>query len=97
MIRRVPGTLGQQRLLHSGLATQAGQMASACVEKIFYAGGTTGAKRGSRLNRYYRDMATYRTHPIAQYATATEAMGQAYFDLPIPMLEAVGGARSKRT
>jgi len=72
-------------------------MASACVEKIFYAGGTTGAKRGSRLNRYYRDMATYRTHPIAQYATATEAMGQAYFDLPIPMLEAVGGARSKRT
>jgi 3-hydroxy-9,10-secoandrosta-1,3,5(10)-triene-9,17-dione monooxygenase len=94
------GTLyfARNDFLQSGLATQAGRMASECVEQLFYAGGTSGAKRGHRLNRYYRDMATYRTHPIAQYETAAEAMGQAHFDLPMPMLEAVGGARSsKRT
>jgi 3-hydroxy-9,10-secoandrosta-1,3,5(10)-triene-9,17-dione monooxygenase len=88
--------LAKDDFIQNGFAVQAGLMAAECVEKIFYAGGTTGAKRGQRLNRYYRDMATYRTHPIAQYTTAFEALGQAHFDLPIPMLEAVGGSRSKR-
>ncbi|HKR93138.1 acyl-CoA dehydrogenase family protein [Novosphingobium sp.] len=82
--------------LQSAMTTQAGKMAAEAIEKIFYAGGSSVAKKGQRLNRYYRDMATYRTHPIAQYDTAAEGVGQAHFDLPIPMLEAVGGARSKR-
>lgn len=82
--------------LAGGLATQAGLTACQAIEKIFYAGGSTGAKKGERLNRYFRDMATYRTHPIAQYRTAAEALAQAHFGLPVPMLEAVGGARSER-
>jgi len=82
--------------LDSSMATQAGKMATESIQKIFYAGGSTAVKKGQRLNRYFRDMATYRTHPIAQYDTAAEGVGQAYFDLPIPMLEAVGGARNKR-
>ncbi|RQU98398.1 hypothetical protein DF047_37210 [Burkholderia cenocepacia] len=86
----------EKDFLQGAMATQAGKMAAESIEKIFYAGGSTAAKKGQRLNRYFRDMATYRTHPIAQYDTAAEGVGQAHFGLPIPMLEAVGGARSKR-
>ncbi|MDR3512727.1 MAG: hypothetical protein P4L73_13910 [Caulobacteraceae bacterium] len=80
-----------------GMASEAARLASEAVEMIFYAGGSSGAMRGQRLNRYYRDMATYRTHPIAQYGATAEAIAQAHFDLPLPLLEAVGGNRSRRT
>lgn len=71
-----------------GMAIRAAQLAAESVERLFYSGGSSGAKRDSRLNRYFRDMATYRTHPIAQFDTAYEAVAQAHFNLPVPILGA---------
>nr|WP_314557911.1 hypothetical protein [uncultured Pseudomonas sp.] len=78
----------------SALCTQAARMASAVVEKCTYAAGTSAAM--GRMGRYYRAMATYRTHPIAQYLSASQGFAQGYFGLPVPMLEAVGGSRREK-
>jgi 3-hydroxy-9,10-secoandrosta-1,3,5(10)-triene-9,17-dione monooxygenase len=75
------------------LCTQAARMAVKSVETCFYAGGSSSAMKGGRLNRYFRDMAIYRTHPIAQYHSAAIGFAQGYLGLPVPMLEAVGGSR----
>lgn len=80
----------------SALGTQAARLASGAVEKCFYAGGSTPAMKGGRLGRYFRDQAMYRTHPIAQYGSAAEGFAQAYFGMPVPILEAVGGKRSAK-
>jgi 3-hydroxy-9,10-secoandrosta-1,3,5(10)-triene-9,17-dione monooxygenase len=75
----------------SALSSQAARMAVKAVEICFYAGGSSSARRGARLARYFRDMATFRTHPLAQYHTSAIGFAQGYFGLPVPMLEAVGG------
>lgn len=78
----------------AALPSHASRQASKAVEICFYAGGSSGALAGGRLNRYYRDMAMFRTHPIAQFHTAAIGFAQAHLGLPVPMLEAVGGKRS---
>lgn len=80
----------------SALCTHAARQAVKAVEICFYAGGSSGALKGGRLNRYFRDMGIYRTHPIAQYHTSAIGFAQAHFELPVPMLEAVGGKRSAK-
>lgn len=75
------------------LCTNAARLAVKSVETAFYAGGSASTRKGGRLNRYYRDMAMYRTHPIAQYHTAAIGFAQGYLGLPVPILEAVGGSR----
>ncbi|TWB46832.1 3-hydroxy-9,10-secoandrosta-1,3,5(10)-triene-9,17-dione monooxygenase [Nitrospirillum viridazoti] len=75
------------------LCTNAARLASKSVEVAFYAGGSSSAMKGGRLNRYFRDMATYRTHPIAQYHTAAIGFAQGYLGLPVPLLETVGGGK----
>lgn len=76
------------------MCTNAARLAVKSVEFSFYAGGSSSAMKGGRLNRYFRDMATYRTHPIAQYHTAAIGFAQGYLGLPVPMLEAVGGKKA---
>ena len=52
---------------------QAGQMAMRAVEECFTVAGSSAAKRGQRMLRYYRDVSMYRGHISAQYlSTATE-------------------------
>jgi 3-hydroxy-9,10-secoandrosta-1,3,5(10)-triene-9,17-dione monooxygenase len=75
------------------MCTNAARLAVKSVEIAFYAGGSSSAKKGGRLNRYFRDMATYRTHPIAQYHTAAIGFAQGYLGLPVPILETVGGKK----
>lgn len=77
----------------SALCTQAARQAVKAVEICFGAGGSSSAMKGGRLQRYFRDMAMYRTHPIAQYHTAAVGFAQGHLGLPVPMLEAVGGRR----
>ena len=48
---------------------QAGQLAAQAVEIIFAAASPSAAKRGTRLQRYYRDVAMYRGHIASQYLT----------------------------
>lgn len=76
------------------MCTNAARLAVKSVETSFYAGGSSSAMKGGRLNRYFRDMATYRTHPIAQYHTAAIGFAQGYLGLPVPLLEAVGGKKA---
>ncbi|WP_322966326.1 hypothetical protein [Sphingomonas fuzhouensis] len=78
----------------SALTSQAAKQAVKAVEICFYAGGSSSTLAGGKLNRYFRDMAMFRTHPIAQYHTAAIGFAQAHLGLPVPMLEAVGGKRS---
>ncbi|MGK9264229.1 hypothetical protein KXS15_25245 [Sinorhizobium meliloti] len=83
----------EQDFRTGALCTQAARLAVKAVETCFYAGGSSSAMKGGRLNRYFRDMAIYRTHPIAQYHAAAIGFAQGYLGLPVPMLEAVGGSR----
>jgi hypothetical protein len=48
---------------------QAGQLAARAVEIIFGAAGSSAAKRGTRLQRYYRDVAMYHGHIAAPSST----------------------------
>jgi len=61
---------------------QAGQLAAHAVEIIFAAAGSSAAKRGTRLQRYYRDMAMYRGHIAAQYLTTAGELARVHFGLP---------------
>lgn len=77
----------------AALSSQASRLAVKATEICFYAGGSSSTLAGGTLNRYFRDMGMFRTHPIAQYHTAAIGFAQAYLGLPVPMLEAVGGAK----
>lgn len=90
-----PYTIKEDFML-AGMSTRAAQLAVESIDKLFYAGGSGGTKKGARLNRYFRDMAVFRTHPIAQFDMTYEAAAQAYFGLPVPILEAVGGSRKAK-
>ena len=61
---------------------QAGQLAAQAVEIIFAAAGSSAAKRGTRLQRYYRDTAMYRGHIAAQYLSTAGELARVQFGLP---------------
>ena len=61
---------------------QAGQLAGQAVEIIFAASSSSAAKRGTRLQRYYRDTAMYRGHIAAQYLTTAGELARVHFALP---------------
>ena len=61
---------------------QAGQLAAHAVEIIFAAAGSSAAKRGTRLQRYYRDVAMYRGHIAAQDLTTAGELACVHFGLP---------------
>jgi len=61
---------------------QAGQLAAAAVEVIFAAASSSSARRGTRLQRYYRDVAMYRGHIAAQHLTTAGELARVHFGLP---------------
>ncbi len=61
---------------------QAGQLAAQAVQEIFTASSSSAAKRGTRLQRYYRDTAMYRGHIAAQYLTTAGELARVHFGLP---------------
>jgi 3-hydroxy-9,10-secoandrosta-1,3,5(10)-triene-9,17-dione monooxygenase len=61
---------------------QAGQLAAHAVEIIFAAAGSSAAKRGTRLQRCYRDVAMYRGHIAAQHLTTAGELARVHFGLP---------------
>jgi 3-hydroxy-9,10-secoandrosta-1,3,5(10)-triene-9,17-dione monooxygenase len=61
---------------------QAGQLAARAVEVIFAAASSSAAKRGTRLQRYYRDVAMYRGHIAAQDLTTAGELARVHFGLP---------------
>ena len=63
---------------------QAGQMAMRAVEECFAVAGSSAAKRGQRMLRYYRDVAMYRGHISAQYLTTATEYAQLHFGVSTP-------------
>ena len=61
---------------------QAGQLAARAVEIIFAAAGSSAAKRGTRLQRYYRDVAMYQGHIAAQHLSTAGDLARVHFGLP---------------
>jgi 3-hydroxy-9,10-secoandrosta-1,3,5(10)-triene-9,17-dione monooxygenase len=64
------------------MAQQAGQLAVRALETIFSAAGSSAAKRGQRLQRYYRDMSMYHGHIAAQYLSTAGDLARVHFGLP---------------
>lgn len=64
-----------------GMLLQAGELASQAVESLFRSAGSSAAKKGARMERYYRDIAMYRTHTSSQYGALTQRIGAVNFDL----------------
>jgi 3-hydroxy-9,10-secoandrosta-1,3,5(10)-triene-9,17-dione monooxygenase len=67
-------------------ALECGRLAWHTVEGIlFHTGGSAGARDGQRLQRYFRDMATYWSHNTpAQEDVLAERLGRLHLGLPLP-------------
>jgi 3-hydroxy-9,10-secoandrosta-1,3,5(10)-triene-9,17-dione monooxygenase len=61
---------------------QAGQLAARAMEVIFAAASSSAAKRGTRLQRYYRDVAMYHGHIASQHLTTAGELARVHFGLP---------------
>ena len=62
---------------------QAGRMACDAVELLFKTAGTSVTRKGSRMERYFRDAQMYRVHPSALYENFWAPVGRASLGLPI--------------
>jgi 3-hydroxy-9,10-secoandrosta-1,3,5(10)-triene-9,17-dione monooxygenase len=76
-----PVTLEEQIRLY-GMVQTAGRLASEAVELLFQVSSSASAKKGSRIERYFRDVAMYRSHMSAQYLNIASGIGRVHFDLP---------------
>lgn len=72
------------RLVMGGV--EVGRLAWQTLEGIlFHTGGSAGARDGQRMQRYFRDMATYWSHNTpAQEDLLAERLGQLHLGLPLP-------------
>jgi 3-hydroxy-9,10-secoandrosta-1,3,5(10)-triene-9,17-dione monooxygenase len=66
-----------------GSAAVAGRLAVEAVDLMFRTGGSTAAKKGSRLQRYFRDVSMFRTHIAGQYEVVNSSTARAYFGGPL--------------
>ena len=64
------------------MTQQAGQLAVRAVTEIFAASSSSAAKRGQRMQRYYRDVSMYHGHISAQYLTTAGELARVHFGLP---------------
>lgn len=67
-----------------GMMQRAGEMASEAVELLFRSAGSSASKRGQRMQRYFRDVMTYRGHGTAQYLNWAPRYAMTYFGLDGP-------------
>ena len=65
-----------------GIVLTAGRLASEAVELLFHNASSAAARRGHRLERYFRDVAMYRSHMSAQYLNIAAGIGRVHFGLP---------------
>jgi 3-hydroxy-9,10-secoandrosta-1,3,5(10)-triene-9,17-dione monooxygenase len=68
-----------------GLGREASRAACECVEMLFHSAGAATAKRGDRLQRYFRDVQMYRIHFQSQaVAPMLRAQVQLGAEVPAP-------------
>jgi 3-hydroxy-9,10-secoandrosta-1,3,5(10)-triene-9,17-dione monooxygenase len=68
-----------------GQMQHAGQLASQAVDTVFNNASSAAAKKGQRIQRYYRDCAMYRSHISSQYLNFAGPIGRAHLGLPVGM------------
>ncbi|EGX99504.1 acyl-CoA dehydrogenase [Nitrospirillum viridazoti Y2] len=57
-------------------ALMAGKIACDAIQLMFTSSGTTAARTGSRLLRFFKDASTYRTHVTSQWQVMTHSAGK---------------------
>ncbi|WP_205754534.1 hypothetical protein [Arthrobacter sp. CAU 1506] len=62
---------------------QAARLANDAVELAFSTAGSSSAKRGSAMEKYYRDVAMYKTHIAAQWDVTYGAVSRFHFGQPL--------------
>jgi 3-hydroxy-9,10-secoandrosta-1,3,5(10)-triene-9,17-dione monooxygenase len=67
-----------------GTAREGCRAACECVEMLFHSAGASGAKRGDRLQRYFRDVQMYRIHFQSQAVTPM-LRAQLRFGIEVPL------------
>lgn len=80
--RGEPFTTADDGAIRDVLA-QCGRLAGQAVDLMFTSGGTTAARRESRLQRCFRDAAMFRTHIGAQYDAVFASTGRARLGQPL--------------
>jgi 3-hydroxy-9,10-secoandrosta-1,3,5(10)-triene-9,17-dione monooxygenase len=65
------------------VVTYAAKLATQAIQMMFDTGGSNATQTGSRLMRYYRDAAMFRTHIAAQYDAVWLSTGRVYFGGPL--------------
>jgi len=61
----------------------AGRLAGEAMDVIYGASSSAATKRGQRIERYYRDVAMYRSHISAQYLNFAAPLARAHFGLEV--------------
>jgi 3-hydroxy-9,10-secoandrosta-1,3,5(10)-triene-9,17-dione monooxygenase len=80
--RREPFTVEHDAALRD-VCAQAGRLAVQAVDLMFATGGSTAARRGSRLQRCFRDAMMFRTHIGAQYDVISASTGRVRLGQPL--------------
>jgi 3-hydroxy-9,10-secoandrosta-1,3,5(10)-triene-9,17-dione monooxygenase len=73
----------EQNLRLWAMMQQAGRMACDAVELLFKNAGTSATRKGSRMERYFRDAQLYRAHPSSLFENFWGPVGRAHLGLPI--------------
>jgi 3-hydroxy-9,10-secoandrosta-1,3,5(10)-triene-9,17-dione monooxygenase len=68
-----------------GILINAGGLACDAVDIVFRAASSAAAKKGQRIERYWRDCAMYRSHSSSQAATFGVGLARVHFGLPMGM------------
>jgi 3-hydroxy-9,10-secoandrosta-1,3,5(10)-triene-9,17-dione monooxygenase len=61
---------------------QAAQLAVRATTELFGAASSSAAKRGTRMQRYYRDMSVYLGHISARHDVVAAEAARIHFGLP---------------
>lgn len=69
-----------------GMVQHAGRLACEATEVVFNAARSSSAKKGSLMERYYRDCAMYRSHISSQYLNFAAPIGRAHFGLKLGIM-----------
>ncbi|MCC2096738.1 MAG: hypothetical protein KDJ29_07585 [Hyphomicrobiales bacterium] len=68
-----------------GMLMKAGHMSCEAVDLLFAAAGSSAARKGQRMERYYRDCAMYRSHTSSQAANLGSGLARVHFGQPMGM------------
>jgi len=65
-----------------GMIQHAGALACEAVELLFHTGGSSPARKGHKLQRYFNDVAMYRGHSSSQPLNFASGLARLHFGLP---------------